>query len=70
MLQALPALVSNLEEHRRKTMYGQVGFFDLGADDNAFGFDFEMPDVDEFPKNELPENGKGNDRALSFRTSA
>lgn len=53
MLQALPALVSNLEEHRRKTMYGQVGFFDLGADDNAFGFDFEMPDVDEFPKNEL-----------------
>ena len=53
MLQALPALVSNLEEHRRKTMYGQVGFFDLGTDDNAFGFDFEMPDVDEFPKNEL-----------------
>ncbi|MCH5317060.1 MAG: DNA polymerase III subunit alpha [Eubacterium sp.] len=53
MLQALPALVSNLEEHRRRTMYGQVGFFDLGADDNAFGFEFEMPNVDEFPKNEL-----------------
>ena len=53
MLQALPALVSNLEENRRKTMYGQVGFFDLGTGDNAFGFDFEMPDVDEFPKNEL-----------------
>lgn len=53
MLQALPALVSNLEEHRRRTMYGQVGFFDLGTDDNAFGFDFEMPAVDEFPKNEL-----------------
>ena len=53
MLQALPALVSNLEEHRRKTMYGQVGFFDLGTDDNAFGFEFEMPQVDEFPKNEL-----------------
>ncbi len=30
MLQALPALVSNLEDYRRKTMYGQVGFFDLG----------------------------------------
>ena len=53
MLQALPALVSNLEEHRRRTMYGQVGFFDLGTDDNAFGFEFDMPDVDEFPKNEL-----------------
>ncbi len=53
MLQALPALVNNLEEHRRKTMYGQVGFFDLGAGENAFGFDFEMPKVDEFPKNEL-----------------
>ncbi len=53
MLQALPALVSNLEEYRRKTMYGQVGFFDLGTDDNAFGFEFDMPDVDEFPKAEL-----------------
>lgn len=53
MLQALPALVSNLEDYRRKTMYGQVGFFDLGTDDNAFGFEFEMPNVDEFPKNEL-----------------
>ncbi|UKI24055.1 MAG: hypothetical protein L6V88_05820 [Anaerotruncus sp.] len=27
MLQALPPLVSNLDEIRRKTMYGQVGFF-------------------------------------------
>ncbi|MDE6659042.1 MAG: DNA polymerase III subunit alpha, partial [Eubacterium sp.] len=53
MLQALSALVSNLEDYRRKTMYGQVGFFDLGTDDNAFGFDFELPNVDEFPKNEL-----------------
>lgn len=52
MLQALPALVSNLEEHRRKTMYGQVGFFELGADD-SFGFEFELPQVDEFPKAEL-----------------
>lgn len=52
MLQALPVLVNNLEEHRRKTMYGQVGFFDLGGDD-SFGMDFEMPDVEEFPKAEL-----------------
>ncbi len=53
MLQALPALVSNLEDYRRKTMYGQVGFFDLGNDDNSFGIDFELPAVDEFPKAEL-----------------
>lgn len=53
MLQALPALVTNLENYRRKTMYGQVGFFDLGVDEDSFGFEFEMPDVDEFPKAEL-----------------
>lgn len=52
MLQALPVLVANLEEHRKKTMYGQVGFFDLGGDD-SFGMEFEMPDVEEFPKAEL-----------------
>lgn len=53
MLQALPALVTNLENYRRKTMYGQVGFFDLGVGEESFGFEFEMPDVDEFPKSEL-----------------
>jgi len=53
MLQALPALVTNLENYRRKTMYGQVGFFDLGVGEDSFGFEFEMPDVDEFPKAEL-----------------
>lgn len=53
MLQALPPLVSNLEDYRRKTMYGQVGFFDLGNDDSSFGFDFDLPDVEEFPKAEL-----------------
>lgn len=53
MLQALPALVSNLDDYRRKTMYGQVGFFDLGGNDNSFGFEFDMPAVDEFPKSEL-----------------
>ncbi len=53
MLQALPALVTNLEEHRRKSMYGQMGFFDLGGDDGSQGFDFEMPNVEEFPGGEL-----------------
>lgn len=53
MLQALPALVSNLEDYRRKTMYGQVGFFDIVSDDHSFGFEFEMPQVEEFPKSEL-----------------
>lgn len=53
MLQALPALVTNLENYRRKTMYGQVGFFDLGVGEDSFGFEFEMPKVDEFPKAEL-----------------
>ncbi len=52
MLQALPPLVSNLDGLRRKTMYGQVGFFELGGDD-SFGVDFEMPDVPEFPQAEL-----------------
>lgn len=52
MLQALPPLVSNLDEIRRKTMYGQVGFFELGGED-SFGVDFEMPDVPEFPQAEL-----------------
>ena len=52
MLQALPVLVSNLDEHRKKTMYGQLGFFDLNGGD-SFGIDFEMPDVPEFPPAEL-----------------
>lgn len=53
MLQALPALTSNLEEYRRNTRYGQVGFFELSGDKNEFGFEFDLPDVDEFSKNEL-----------------
>lgn len=53
MLQALPALVTNLENHRRKTMYGQVGFFDLGVGEEGFGVEFDLPDVAEFPKTEL-----------------
>ena len=50
MLQGLPVLVSNLEEQHRKTMYGQVGLFDISDD---FGMDFRLPEVDEFPKTEL-----------------
>ena len=52
MLQALPALVTNLENYRQNTRYGQVGFFDLGQGD-VMSFDVEMPDVSEFPKSEL-----------------
>ena len=50
MLQGLPVLAANLEEQRRKTMYGQVGLFDLNDD---FGMQFSLPEIDEFPKNEL-----------------
>lgn len=53
MLQALPVVAANLEEQRRKTMYGQVGFFELGNSVDSFGIDFELPDVEEFPKSEL-----------------
>lgn len=53
MLQALPVVSANLEEQRRKTMYGQVGFFELGSGGDSFGVEFELPQVDEFPKAEL-----------------
>ncbi|MCM1114671.1 MAG: DNA polymerase III subunit alpha [Clostridium sp.] len=52
MLQALPALITNLDNYRQNTRYGQVGFFDLGQGDEM-SFDVEMPDVPEFPKQEL-----------------
>ncbi|MBR2133994.1 MAG: DNA polymerase III subunit alpha [Eubacterium sp.] len=52
MLQALPALISNLEMYRQNTKYGQVGFFELSAGESNI-FDFEMPNVSEFPKAEL-----------------
>lgn len=52
MLQALPSLVTNLENYRQSTRYGQVGFFDLGQGE-IMSLDFEMPDVAEFPKPEL-----------------
>lgn len=50
MLQALPVLLTNIEEKHRKTMYGQVGLFDISDD---FGDKFDMPQVDEFSKTEL-----------------
>ena len=50
MLQALPVLVTNIEEKNRRTMYGQVGLFDISDD---FGDRFELPDVKEFSKAEL-----------------
>lgn len=52
MLQALPSLLSSLDDVRQKTMYGQIGFFDLGSDD-AFGISRKLPDVPEFPASEL-----------------
>ena len=45
MLQGLPVLMTNLEEKRNKTMYGQVGLFDISED---FGVEFELPDVKDF----------------------
>ncbi|MBE6720068.1 MAG: DNA polymerase III subunit alpha [Ruminococcaceae bacterium] len=50
MLQGLPVIVTNIEEQRRKTMYGQVGLFDISED---FGLDFTLPDVKEFTKHDL-----------------
>lgn len=50
MLQALPLMVANLEAQYRKTMYGQMGLFDISDD---FGNEFAMPDVEEFTKAEL-----------------
>lgn len=52
MLQTLPSLLSSLDDVRQKTMYGQIGFFDLG-DSDAFGISRKLPDVPEFPASEL-----------------
>ena len=51
MLQALPAIVSNLDEYKNSLRYGQVGFFELSGGQD-FGFEFDLPQVEEFPKNE------------------
>lgn len=51
MLQVLPILLSSIEERYRKTMYGQVGLFDLGNEKATD--EIKLPQVDEFSKNEL-----------------
>ncbi|MCD7796410.1 MAG: DNA polymerase III subunit alpha [Clostridiales bacterium] len=51
MLQALPTLVTNIDNYRQNTRYGQVGFFELGNEET--GIDFQLPDVNEFSKTEL-----------------
>ncbi len=50
MLQALPVIVTNIDEKSRKTQYGQVGLFEISDD---FETEFDYPDVKEFPKGEL-----------------
>ncbi len=50
MLQGLPVIVTDIEEKHRKTMYGQVGFFDISEE---FNHNFELPDIEEFSKSEL-----------------
>lgn len=50
MLQALPVIVTNVEEKVKQTMYGQVGFFDISE---TFDTGFAFPDVKEFSKQEL-----------------
>ena len=51
MLQALPSIATNIENYRQSTRYGQVAFFELGGNDSPLEFD--VPNVDEFPKAEL-----------------
>ena len=49
MLQGLPVLVTNIEEKYKRTMYGQVGLFDINDD---FDSGFEFPDIPDFSKAE------------------
>lgn len=51
MLQALPSIATNIENYRQSTRYGQVGFFELGGNNSPLEFD--IPNVEEFPKTEL-----------------
>ena len=52
MLQGLPALMSNVDEYKSSTQFGQIGLFDLGGDSSG-GLELTLPDVPEFPKTEL-----------------
>ena len=51
MIQALPSIATNIENYRQSTRYGQVGFFELGGNNSPLEFD--IPNVEEFPKSEL-----------------
>ena len=50
MLSALPVILTNIEAKYRRTMYGQVGLFDISDD---FSDNFELPNVEEYSKSEL-----------------
>ncbi len=50
MLQSLPVLLGDIEQKYKSTMYGQVGFFDLG---DSFEEKVELPEVEEFSASEL-----------------
>lgn len=52
MLQMLPALITNLDNYKQSTRYGQVGFFELGGGE-SMQFEVDVPDVTEFSKTEL-----------------
>lgn len=50
MISALPILLTNIEAKYKRTMYGQVGLFDISDD---FSDNFELPNVEEYSKTEL-----------------
>lgn len=52
MLQILPALITNLDNYKQSTRYGQVGFFELGGGE-SMSFEVDIPEVSEFSKAEL-----------------
>lgn len=52
MLQILPSLIANIDNYRQNTKYGQVGFFELGGNNDS-PFEIDIPNISEFPKNEL-----------------
>ncbi|MBQ7294961.1 MAG: DNA polymerase III subunit alpha [Clostridia bacterium] len=52
MLHMLPAIISDLDADKNKNVVGQIGFFD---EDSGFSYsnEFEAPDIEEMPYNEL-----------------
>ncbi len=53
MLKVLPDLLETIDAQKQKTMYGQVGFFDIESTKTSYDNEFSFPDVPEFPKNSL-----------------